>query len=373
MRDRAVRSLVSLEQSASTARVLNLRATHRNSRHDPALETHPFFHNKVLNECILVKHRVRPHERDLFPVAPATATKILVPIDAKDLRHGARFIMLGQKDFEEAVGDAFGDALRPGAPDRHMLELIDQLPSLDPFLLREHLKRHGFDPARAYFAITDADIQRMFEFVRGEVMGLVTLSGGQKVDDQAARRLADKLLSNSVDSGFEPLKITLKLSDKDYQDGVFCWRGFLYYKWVLHELTPAIEKVAHELEAIRPRGPSTPEASIYLPLARRRIDAAVAATVAGVHETLAVYDRAYRSLTEDGQPTAFRDFLLAAPTMFMGLGEQTGALQHMVSFWRYRFPQGRGTLVSPEELMDIFLDFEDGLACGEVPGSAHAA
>ena len=38
----------------------------------------------------------------------------------------------------------------------------------------------------------------------------------------------EKLLSNSVDDSFGPLKETLKLSDKDYQDGVFCWRGFLY-------------------------------------------------------------------------------------------------------------------------------------------------
>ena len=73
------------------------------------------------------------------------------------------------------------------------------------------------------------------------------------------------------------------------------------------------------------------------------------------------YDQAYRALTEDGQPAAFRDFLLAAPAMFMTLGEQTGAVQHIVSFWRYRFPLGRPAAISPEELMDVFMDFEDSL------------
>jgi len=68
-----------------------------------------------------------------------------------------------------------------------------------------------------------------------------------------------------------------------------------------------------------------------------------------------------QTLTLDGQPTAFRDFLLAAPSMFMSLGEQSGAVQHIVIFWQYRFLAGRRATISPEELMDIFLDFEDGL------------
>lgn len=359
--DRTVRSLIALEQSASTARVLNLVATHRKLGLDPALDEQPFFQNRLLNRGIIVKHRVRPHERELFAMPVSTVTKIMVPMDGADLRCGARFLMVGQKDFDEAADQMFGDLMKPGKPDREVLELIDDLPSLDPFLLREHLKRNGFEPARAYFAITDADIQRMYEFVRGEIMALVQLSAGEAGGGAAASKLVEKLLSNSADDGFAPLKETLRLSDKDYQDGVFCWRGFLYYKWVLAELAPQLSEIMKELAAVRPRGPQTPETQRYLPAARARIDAAITKCVDSVNAMLAVYDKAYRGLTIDGQPTAFRDFLLAAPAMFMALGEQSGAVQHIVSFWRYRFPARRPTPVSPDELMDIFLDFEDGL------------
>lgn len=362
MNERTVRSLIALEQSASTARVLNLIATHRKLGDDPSLEAQPFFQNRILNHGILVKHRVRPHERELFAKPLATTTKIMAPIDGSDLRYGARSLMMGQKDFDRAAEEMFGDTMKPGRPDRQVLDFIDQLPSLDPFLLREHLKRNGFEPARAYFAITDADIQRMYEFVRREVMALVTLSAGQGGGGQAAARLVDKLLSSDPDNSFEPLKETLRLSDKDYQDGVFCWRGFLYYKWVVSELTPQLGKVLVEVATLHPRGPQTAATSQYLPPARRRIEAAITQAVEGVNTMLGVYDSAYRSLTLDGQPTAFRDFLLAAPDMFMALGEQSGAVQHIISFWRYRFPPGRSAPADPEELMDIFLDFEDGLA-----------
>jgi len=361
VRDRTVRSLVALERSASTARVLNLAATHRKLEDDRSLETQPFFQNRLLNHGIVVKHRVRPHERESFAHPLATVTKLLVPIDANDLKVGARVLMVGQRDFDEVAEEMFGGALRPGARDRQVLDLIDELPSLDPFLLREYLKRNGFEPARAYFAITDADIQRMYDFVRDQVTSLVTLSSGAGGAGPAASRLVEKLLSNAPDVGFEPLKETLRLSDKDYEDGVFCWRGFLYYKWVLAELTPQLARVMVDLARLQPRGPQTAETAAYLPSARRRIETAVIIGVESVNRLLEVYDNAYRSLTIDGQPSRFRTFLLEAPDMFMALGEQSGAVQHVASFWRYRFPPGRCPPVSPEELMDIFLDFEDGL------------
>lgn len=318
--------------------------------------------NRILNASIIVKHRVRPHEAELFSKPRATATKIMAPIDVGDLRLGARFLMVGQKDFDQSADDMFGEGLKPGGRDRQVLELIDELPSLDPFLVREHLKRNGIEPARGYFAISDADVERMHAFVRAEVTALVSLSASQSGDTaQAAARLVEKLLSNAPDAGFEPLKEVLRLSDKDYADGVFGWRGFLYYKWVLAELTPPLTNVLTEVLKIQTQGPRSAESTKYLPDAKKRLQVAINNAVDGVNRMLGVYDKAYMSLTLDGQPTAFRDFLLAAPAMFMSLGEQSGAVQHIVSFWRYRFPPGRRVSVSPDELMDIFVDFEDGL------------
>lgn len=362
MKDRTIRSLVALSESASTARVLNLVSTLRNLAEDPTLTAQPFFQNRILNASIIVKHRVRPHEAELFSKPRATATKIMAPIDGKDLKLGARFLMVGQKDFDQSADEMFGQGVKPAGRDRQVLELIDELPSLDPFLVREHLKRHGIEPARGYFAISDADVERMHAFVRAEVTALVSLSSSQSGDTaQAASRLVEKLLSNAPDAGFEPLKEVLRLSDKDYADGVFGWRGFLYYKWVLAELTPQMSEVLTEVLLVQAMGPRTPESSKYLPDAKKRLQVAISKAVDGVNAMLGVYDTAYKSLTLDGQPTAFRDFLLAAPAMFMSLGEQSGAVQHIVSFWRYRFPQGRRSAVSPDELMDIFLDFEEGL------------
>jgi hypothetical protein len=367
--DRGLRRLTALEHSASTARVLNLLATHRKFPDDAELQENPFFRNRVLNRCIILKHRLRPHEYQSFPSPKPTVTKVLIPIDGTDLRSGAHSFFVGQASFDAIADAAFGDDLKPGSRDRQILDLIDSLPSLDPFLLREHLRVHDIEPARGYFSISDADVQRMIEFVRDEILALVVLStGNERGAAQASARLVDKLLSNAPDSGFEPLKYTLGLSDQKYMDGVFSWRGFLYYKWVFTNLASQLEECLTEIRTIQGRGPKTADTTSYVAAAKIRIQEKLRQTFINVERLLNVYNHAYRQLTVENNPVSFRDFLLEAPAMFLQIGEQLGAIQHVVSFWRYRMPKGKPRIIGFDELSDLFLDFEDGLIIGDTPG-----
>jgi hypothetical protein len=84
---------------------------------------------------------------------------------------------------------------------------------------------------------------------------------------------------------------------------------------------------------------------------------------------LGIYDQAYQGLTQRSDPIGFRNFLLSAPTLFHELGERLGAVDHMISFWRYRFPKDKPTAVTGHELADIFNDFEYSLNY-EVVGGA---
>ena len=43
--------------------------------------------------------------------------------------------------------------------------------------------------------------------------------------------------------------------------------------------------------------------------------------------------------------------------MFLELGEQLGAISHIVSFWRYRFPPGSQSAIDAAELVAILQDF----------------
>ncbi|WP_287899697.1 hypothetical protein [Brevundimonas sp.] len=369
MTDRAVRSLEHLRGSASTARVLNLlRVWEENgdSRSDGAVRNpdwaaRPIFRTPALNRALIIKHRLRRNEFDLFTGRRQVATKVVIPIEDDDLKTGGRYVFVNQIGFERAMMEAFG--VQPTHPDIETLRLIDRLPSLDPFLLREQLRRGGLDPAPCYFSISDADLQRMTAFVRSEIEPLVTLSlGGDDSADSrdSAARMAAKILSNTPGNQLDALRLTLRLAPEQYEEGVFCWKGFLYYKWTLAALLTDVAAVAEAVRTIRPVGKVDAQAKEYIARGRDVLRGRIIKTCDEVSRTLRVYDDAYAKLTQEGRPIAFRDFLLDAPSMFSRLGDQLGAVQHIVSYWRFRFGPG-APAVNVEELMDIFMDFETGL------------
>ena len=359
MSDRAIRNLEHLRRTASTARVLNLLNVADEHQHTPEWSERPMFKTPALNTALIIKHRLRRNETDAFPGRRQVATKVVVPIDSTDLKSGGRFVFVNQIGFERAMQEAFG--IHAEHPDLRTLRLMDQLPSLDPFLLREQLKRGNVDAAACYFALSEADMENMHNFVQQEIEPLVSLSLGDSVAAVgSSARMASKILSNSPGDRLEALRVTLRLEPEQYQEGVFCWKGFLYYKWSLSSLMGEITYVADEVTKVRPVGPIDKAAKEYLDRGRTVLRSRILNTCEDVSRTLRFYDEAYASLTRDGKPLAFRDFLLEAPSMFSHLGDQLGAVQHIVSFWRFRFKSGAAH-VSVEELIDIFMDFETGL------------
>ncbi len=126
-----------------------------------------------------------------------------------------------------------------------------------------------------------------------------------------------------------------------------------------------------EIETVRPRGPQSDEVKQYLTSAREVLRKALLNACRRVKETLAVYDEAYRQLTAESNPLAFRQFLLKAPELFNELGERLGAVEHMISFWRFRFPQDRPSSIEPEELAELFQDFESGLGAANTDATSR--
>lgn len=360
MSDRTVRNLEHLRRTASTARVLNLLNVAAEHGQTEEWVEKPMFKTPGLNTALIIKHRLRRNELDLFHGRRQIATKVVIPIDSADLKTGGRYVFVDQFGFERALQEAFG--LSHDHPDIQTLRLMDRLPSLDPFLLREQLRRGGVEAAPCYFALSEADLDRMLTFVQQEIEPLVSLSlgGGDVTSAGSIERMAAKILSNAPGDGMEVLGQTLRLQPEQYQEGVFCWKGFLYYKWSLNSMTADVASVADAVAQVKPSGPSDPAAREYIERGRHVLRSHILKTCVEVSRTLKIYDEAYAGLTQQGNPAAFRDFLLEAPAMFSRLGDQLGAVQHIVSFWSFRFGP-KSPPVGVDELIDIFMDFETGL------------
>lgn len=358
------RDLSLIRASGSTTRVLNLALVYERFGETEEFSTKPMFRNKRLNRALILKHVVRQHERDLFTRPVSSATKVILPYAATQLELGGVSFMIGERGFEKIMRETVEGYTNDVdfLADVELLRTLGQLPSFDPFLMRERLRTMGVDPARCYFDLAEADIARMRAFVGSEIGQLVNLAfatGGRDAGD-LSHRMAEKLMTDETAMSLDPLRQVLRLTGEEYIEGVFAWKGFLYYKWLMNDFKP-------QLELFRPRFAglrivqSTAEERRELAETRKDILSQMDAALARVNGTLLEYGAAFAALA-DGQPSAFRAFLLKAPSLFIPMGEAVGVVRHIDSFWRFRFPGESSPLMAADEAIEVLHDFETTLS-----------
>lgn len=368
------RDLSMVRESASTTRVLDLAHIARRFGDAEEYQSRPLFRASALNSAIIMKHALRANERSIFNGLRVTATKIVFPFSKEDLRLGGSGLFVGEQGYQRTLRGQLEYAASGGFEhDMEVLELLDTLPSFDPFLMRERLRQAGIEPARCYFDVSEADATRMHKFVSGQIAALVELAfkGGGAPPRELSARLAEKLMTDETAQSLEPLRATLRLSGEEYREGVFAWKGFLYYKWVVGDLTPRLPDLARSILSARVVNMQKQELA-ELAARRQRVVRVLGETSRRVERSLSEYDAAFASLSE-GKPTAFRDFLLNAPRMFLVLGEAVGVVKHIESFWSFRFRAGRPQAMDADEAAEIFEDFEITLNGLDAAARAQAA
>jgi hypothetical protein len=360
--DRSIRCLSGLS-TASTNRVLNLIAICDANLENEGHRTAPMFDSKILNKSIILKHRLRADEADLFVTRRALATKLIIPFERNDLSMGGQSLFIGQRGFEDLLQEVGNYNNRADMKrDLNVMSLIDGVPSLDPFLLREHLRCNDIMPDACYFAISPADQQRMHQYASQEIGRLTAMANGKGGGQSASTgRMVAALLSSEVNEKLEPLRITLSLGPEEFSEGVFSWRGFIYYKWCLEEFWPRLIQALRGIKAICPIGKVTFEEKTTLGDCKNIILQRAKFNIQEIRRIIAIYDGAYEGLIERQDPKLFREFLLSAPKMFLDIGEKMGSMSHITSFWNYRFPIGAPRGAEADELVAIFQDFAKGL------------
>lgn len=371
MSSRTVRKLSSLQETAASSRVLNLVTTWKQSGPQAQYADRPLLENRVLNRSIIVKHQLRANERVYFNNRRLSATKIIIPIDPDNLNMGGYSIFIGERSYEARLRTILGSHSRHNARDREVLTMLDALPSFDPFLLREAVVKKGLDVAPCYFELSPADLASMRALATEEVSSLVRLSFSGNAGLVAyTDRLISKILATKPDEQLEPLRHTLKLSLEEFEEGLFCWKAFLYYKWAQNDILDNAQGLIEDILNIQPMGFLKQSERQYLNHSRMVTRRGLMDALDNIEKIVLVYDRAYCDLIKKGSPHLFREFLLTAPRLFHQLGGQLAAINHMSHFWAFRFhSRNESSKISGPDLIELFLDFQQGLGISADKGA----
>jgi hypothetical protein len=215
--------------------------------------------------------------------------------------------------------------------DEKVLGLIDQLPTLDPFLLYARLKSSGIEVSQVYFRLSTADRAAIQAEMAEAFMPLVRLCfPGGRVGDEAAATFIDKILNFEESAEIDSLRAAFKLSPELFAQALFAWRGLIYYKWKSADLDAFLTTAVARLDGLKLVAPG--ETGARAERSRAKVIRMAAAAASRVRQINGRYDAAFSDFVENGHADSFRRFLINAPSLFLICGQSMAMVEHIVSF-----------------------------------------
>ncbi|MEO1038407.1 MAG: hypothetical protein AAFX09_02600 [Pseudomonadota bacterium] len=351
--------LALLKRGGTTSRVIDLVSIHDRFGATADYAEKPLFRTARLNRSFIVKHALRGWERDRLGVSKCTVTKIIFPMSDRDLNMGGQSLFVEEPGSERMLAEFLGVAITDARfeADYERLKLLSDLPSFDPYLLREFFQRRGDVIARCYFQLSDAEFDEVTNFVAGQIDRLVQRAMGSGGDMSQSLKLARILFEDEESKQLEFLRHALRMTPDEYRAGVFGWKGTLYYYWSCDAWYAQLQGFMAALRGLKIVGAA--------PGDRVEIDDMIYAVLEGasarwgrIKSRLASYDEEFSRFVNNGDPAALKAFLHRAPGMFLEMGEDIGSLQHLLSYWRFWTDGQPKKQMTASDALEILPDFE---------------
>jgi hypothetical protein len=317
------------------------------------------FRHRFLNRCIILKHL---DHRDRGRGSPATDlhhrpanTLIYLPYDPERPFEGGESMFYAQGAFRALLAARTTTADRPSADvlhDEAILDVLDDLPALNPFLLREALARAGQRVPDAYVA-PDAEIaERLQRRLHRRVRPLVVaaLDHDDAAADCALATLVDAFLQPERSDHLKLLGAALRLDPEQAPQLLSAWAGIAFFEEELARLKPTIHDFAHWLT--RPWTALPAGGDGELSHVRRRVRAAWAE----IRDIADTYQNSYRALVFHSDPEPFVDFLRRCSDSYRSMGDLLGRFEQAVHAWRLH-TKTFARKAPPPEVMAEFLGF----------------
>jgi hypothetical protein len=273
-----------------------------------------------------------------------------LPYSAENLRR----VMAVRNDRPESWAAALDE-------DEQVLDMLDELPILNPFLLREAFGRSGRTIPEAYLALDAAVASRLRRRLESRVRPLVVAALGQSERDvgEQLERILEALLVPGRGNELRLLGTALQIDPDSAADVLGAWAGIAFFEDELDRLKPGIQQTAHWLaHEARPREylPSTERRELEFVL--RRLRASAREPWREIRQILDDYRESYIALVFENTPRPFVRFLRDARRRYLRVGELFGAFEQSVyalNHYQEQFGPGPLPAQALHELL-IFLE-----------------
>jgi len=321
---------------AGSPRVFNCNEmTHRILAKDP--EARLFFRSKPLNTIVLIKDAVPEDERGKN--TPSVGTKLYFPFNENNIYEGGRTIFLHNKYLQKAVFNHFGEnsmSQESFTEDLRILNILDKLPSLDPFLLKDVFLRYKIDVNEDYFEVSEEAWNEIELFMLQRFEPLVRAAFPEiESSDEKARLLIDKMWEARDLEALKPLIDAFRLPYNEALDIFASWKGIVFYSFQYQrdqlkftEMLKWINK--NEVPVAGIPASETKEVLEMISITRSRIKNDWKNVDEIVRDYENSYDKMFRYKTSS---TEFLTFLKNSNRIYWDIGNSLGKINHAVYCW----------------------------------------
>lgn len=311
-------------------------------------EGETFFETSALNRCIIFKYPnfnveiageastdYAAKDSALSEERPVE-TAIYIPNDEEFLQDGGYAIYIRQKASEELLqryvgvsADANSQAM---VNDLAKLKTIDEIPSLDPFLLKTAFERDKIDINPAYLAVGGKEEEAIKRVISDKVRPIVSKALGfdAKGANDKSQRFIDAIWDPNIPEAalfIEAFKI-----DKAEVANVFsAWKGVSFYQYQFARNRVLIAEILKWFKSeqsipidFRQNKHFAEQQNMFKAAIQKRM----INILSNINQVFKDFDGCYAKFIDEGDPIPFRNFLVTSHFRYWILGYCCTSLVH---------------------------------------------
>ena len=301
-----------------------------------------FFSARTMNGAVIIKepNTVDPGRRTASGATLPVRTKLFLPYDAANPYEGGESVFMDEPGFEDAlrhlIGDKGDDALERLARDMEKLRLLEQMPSLDPFLLKDKFSVAGVAVNESYFRIGDEEWRNIRAHIRDRfaLMCRFAMDGKGEVNGTLVDRLVDRIWEARELEPLYPLLSAFGLPTDRAAEFFYSWKGVAYYDYEFTRNTDLFRAFSGWLQSSQPRGPVPREDRESIERDRAHIRNRLRESVGGTLKILKDFQDSFDLLFRKRETArGFADFMIKSRGHFWTLGNSLNSVYHAMAVW----------------------------------------
>jgi hypothetical protein len=321
------------------------------------------FESRALNYCIVIKEPGRTQPGMFAPPPGKTLrTRLYFPYNREKPHEGGVSIDTQNPKLDEALLETAGldKKNRPEGyeHDKKLLRVLIDLPSLDPFLLKDRFRQGSVEVRDEYLYVQPEEWEAIRQFVHDQfrIVASVIFPGDTAQMDERVNQLTQQLWDLRDLTHLEALTKVFGLDPARTEEIFYSWKGVIYYDYEYNRLRGKITEVFDWFDqGSTPKDFIKPAMEKDLDRLRTQIKNHILSAKSETKRHLAKYHNGFDLFFREKKTASdFVAFLQSAPGNFYTLGESISKLSHSIVIWDRGTQNFRGRQLPAEQLMELF-------------------